>query len=99
MSIATNIKNQGDRYVVWENENLSRREPLYSNPAHHEPETRRPRPKETEIKVVEEIKPLQQNIIVPENDSMPVAAEIEGIKVVEKCRAEEKCAATGERNA
>lgn len=41
------------------------------------PRPRRPRPKETEIEVVEEIEPPQQNMIVPEIGSMPVAAENE----------------------
>lgn len=41
------------------------------------PRPRRPRPKETEIEVVEDIEPPQQNIVVPEIDSVPVAAESE----------------------
>ena len=41
------------------------------------PRPRRPRPKETEIEVVEEIEPPQQNIVVPEIDSVSVAAKSE----------------------
>ena len=41
------------------------------------PKPRRPRPKETEIEVVEEIEPPQQNMVVPKIDSVSVAAESE----------------------
>lgn len=41
------------------------------------PKPRRPRPKETEIEVVEEIEPPQQNTVVPEIKNAPVADESE----------------------